>query len=158
MSNGRNWLGRDAERTPLNRPRLTTRSTSCGPARDVLERCDVFNTILTIRQDVIVSARNRSLLIRIEPHRWVTSSTSHHFELDHELTVRYTYHLARPHRACRGFQSRSVCQLAPSVACTDTEDLSPRSISPCRTYRSSTAFSRTGYSSCTMPPTFRMPV
>lgn len=51
------WLNRNTESTPLNtpRPRQHTRSTSCGPARDVLERCDVFNTILTIRHDVIVS-------------------------------------------------------------------------------------------------------
>jgi hypothetical protein len=49
----------DTERTPLLRPQATARSASCGPSKDAIASCDVFNTILMIRQDVIVSQASR---------------------------------------------------------------------------------------------------
>ncbi|RSH93378.1 hypothetical protein EHS25_007734 [Saitozyma podzolica] len=48
------WLSKDPERSPLlRRPPVQRVVSSGGPTPEELARCDVFNTILLIRQDTI---------------------------------------------------------------------------------------------------------
>jgi hypothetical protein len=48
------WVSKDPERSPLlRRPPVQRVVSSGGPTPEELARCDVFNTILLIRQDII---------------------------------------------------------------------------------------------------------
>jgi hypothetical protein len=53
LSTMKSWFGRDTERSPLLKRPPHERVASAGPSQAQLDGCDVFNTILLIRQDVI---------------------------------------------------------------------------------------------------------